>query len=171
MKDLTRATRRKIKLLKKKIQDEKVMKKLGVLAMEMIRKRTQTGWGVNNDEAEKPNRHRLEDLSPSYVRQLKKMPESELGPFATRTKKCNLTRTGQMLKAMKAKGHDGGFEIKIKGPRKNESVTNEEVARFASEGSSNRPKRPFFALTDKEQKILHRKYQLIIRTLSRQILT
>jgi phage gpG-like protein len=125
------------------------MLSLGKVAADQIKKRTRLGKGVDDSK-------RLSPLAPlstkpkSTVDQRKRKKEKgNLSPLTT-PKKSNLTETGQLLDSITTKNAaqgkiDVGFTDK-----RNDLETNSAIAKYAEDGSSNRPKRPFMNLAEFE---------------------
>lgn len=116
--------------------DKVAMTKLADFATTLIVKRTRLGYGVDRQFG---NKDRLEKLSDKYIKVRKKSKLNAL----TRPTKSNLTRTGQMLASMKGKFKGRGLIVIEPTGSRDDGLTNLEVAEFAHEGSSTRPKRPF----------------------------
>lgn len=119
-----------------------VLTQIGEEMTSAIQNRTRLGHGVPTMGATKT---KLANLSPYYI----KARESYLQPIMwnlAKAKLSHLTLTGQMLSSIE-------FEIS----RNNVTLKfgNEEAlqkAEWAHEGSSNRPKRPFFFLSNLDAK-------------------
>lgn len=73
---------------------EKILKKLAQKAVDLIRKRTKLGYGVDEHNASKS---KLKPLSEGYVKARKRKGTDS----STTSKKSNLTLTGDMLKDLK----------------------------------------------------------------------
>lgn len=141
---------------------KKAMAELGNFMIAMIVKRTRQGFGVQKVGTSKV---RLDALSDSYET-FRKRNRDKLDS-TTRPGKSNLTFSGVMLKSLRVK-ENTGTSIVIganRRPRKG-GLTNEDLAEFAEAGSSNRPRREFMSLTDRE---LERTTRFIDRKLSRTI--
>jgi len=137
--------------------DKDMFEKLAILARDLIWKRTKDGYGVNDDTADLPVKKKLKELSAAYKKKRKGMT---LGEFGT-TNKSNLTLTGQMLNAITHKTFSDGLLLTIKASaRKDGGPNNQELAGYVSEKG-----RPFFALTDKEQKQIVKEFQRLVREL------
>jgi len=151
-----------------------VMLKLMRFTERLLYKRIKSGFGVNNDDIQNPNNIRLKPLSDSYkkfrsgkiafatskhgnVYSYKPRTAPQLGEFGS-PGKSNLTLSGQMLNAIKGKLTSKGFMVDIKNTtRKGSVLTNNMVATIVSE------ERPFLALSVKEQKLIRREYERLVR--------
>lgn len=154
---------RKLKQLLKGAEGKKIFDKLAKMAADLIFKRTKSGYGVDNDDTDQPHKIRLKPLSNAYVKLRSKRKPT--GSFAG-AKKSNLTYTGQMLDNLISRGFKGGFEVQVKNSsRPDSSATNQEIAGYQREQG-----RMFLALTGKEQRILFREYEKMVRELARKIL-
>lgn len=98
----------KLAQLRKDIGNEKTMRKVGVETVDMIKKRTNKGFGVPQSEG--PQR-RLKKLSEGYKKQRKKLP---LGPEATPAR-SNLNQTGSMVGSVSATSRVKETEIRVTG--------------------------------------------------------
>lgn len=156
--------------------------RLGRLAREIIYKRVKSGKGVT-DLTSEPQKNRLKPLSTSYIEvrkglakyfvkdgSLRRVPNSEsfridrpkLGPFGS-PNRSNLTFTGQMLESLSYEATARGFRVFVpSSSRRNESVTNAQVARWVQEQGRN-----FLALTPDELTILVREIEREVRKLTR----
>jgi len=115
---------------------------VGKQAADMIRLRTQLGYGVPSDGK---SREKLKPLSAAYKKVRKENPLNG----NTSPSKSNLTRTGQLLSSIGVKSiQKDKVIIGPKGPR-NDGETNERVGEFVSEKG-----RPFNNLSDVERKRL-----------------
>ncbi len=114
-----------------------------------IQKRTRLGKGVTDSGDLKP----LEKLSDGYVEQRKKGPLDS----RTRPKKSNLTRTGQLLDAIKGVRNGSLFTFTFKDSR-NDGEKNSDIARWAAEKG-----RRFFDLSKSERIGLSRKISQVIK--------
>lgn len=131
------------------------LQQLGAMASDMIRLRTRLGYGV-----EKPGqpRSKLATLAESTKKERKRLKGKGRLNESTSPNKSNLTRTGQLLSSLGVLSYGKtSVTVGVSGPR-NDGKTNEQVARYAAEGSTSddnpRPKRAFISLTDIEQKRL-----------------
>jgi hypothetical protein len=132
-----------------------VMNNLGKMARDIIYRRTKAGKGVNSDTVELPKQVTLKPLTPGYIKYRSKL--AKLGSDAS-ARRSNLTLTGQMLDAIEVEAKRNGFVLTINNnSRTDGKSTNQEVAGYASKA------RPFFALTDKEQKVLFRELETKLR--------
>lgn len=128
-------------------------------AAEKIRRRTILGFGVRG-EKRGAVREKIKPLSGGYIELRKQMKKDNMLSNKTTVKRSHLTRTGQMLAAIRSKYRKNRIEIFFKkGLRKKDKYeqrpyTNAEVARFHSVEEGN--PRPFFELTDTELKGLQR---------------
>jgi len=103
-------------------------KELGDVAdetVEIIKKRTRAGYGVDDNHGSKS---KLDPLSPEYKKQRKKMKLSH----KARWNKSNLTKTGSMLDSLESKVKDLSFTISPKG-RDNGGVKNTDKTRWQEE--------------------------------------
>lgn len=159
--DLKKKIAAKIKEFEKKIQTPEVMKDIGYEATRRIVVRTRLGYGV---ESEGGPRQKLAPLKDSTVKSRRKKPLSSL----TSPKRSNLTETGQLLDMITWRIlNRSTIRIEPIGDR-SDGESNANVARYAHEGSSNRPKRPFLFLTDTETKGVARFIrELLVKKLNR----
>lgn len=119
---------------------------------EIVVKRTRLGYGVDNNYGKKT---KLAALSKRYVKS--RTMFAGLNPLTT-PKKSNLTRTGQMLDSIRARTRDGIIIIEPTG-RRDDGLSNADVAMFAHMGSKNRPKRVFMNVSELEFKQTLRFYR------------
>lgn len=91
-----------------KALNRRALRNLGEMIADMIRQRTRKGYGVSRFMGPK---QRLKRLSPSYIKQRKRM---RLSPF-TSPRKSNLTKTGAMLEDLRPRyiqaGRNKSFKI------------------------------------------------------------
>jgi hypothetical protein len=123
-------------------------KRIAEIAQEtadQIRNRTRLGKDGDN----KP-------LAPLKDRTIKQRARQALDP-TTNPKKSNLTRTGQMLRAITSKVAPFMIIIFVDPGSRDDGHTNQEVAGYAMDGSANRPKREFFKLAPFELNAVKRK--------------
>ena len=120
----------------KEVADKAAMTKLADFATELVVKRTRLGYAVGKNYGAKG---KFAKLSDRYIKIRKKSKLDSL----TRPTKSNLTRTGQMLASMKGRYVSRGTIVIEPTGSRDDGLTNLEVAEFAHEGSSTRPKRPF----------------------------
>jgi hypothetical protein len=152
-----------------------VMLDFARLARDIIYRRVKSGYGVSNLDAERPKQARLKPLSEQY-----KKYRSGLVEFATREGRLvkfklknkpklgkfgapsisNLTLTGQMLEAIEIEARRNGFQLFI-----NDDVREDGLLTNAQLASRDyvQKERPFFALTDTEQRILFRDLERRLR--------
>lgn len=143
-------------MLKETIKEATSPKLLNIIAEKCrteIYNRTKSGKGVTDDQSDKAVETKLEKLSTGYINQRNK--KGVTGEFGS-PDKSNLTNTGQMLDGIKYEVNDGKIELSISGAR-TDGKTNEEIAGYVRE------KRPFFALTLKEQLRVVKEYEKRIR--------
>lgn len=95
---------RKIANLVKDISDKKHMKSYAKDTRDMVKKRTQLGYGVKNRKKSK-----LKKLSDLYKKQRRRKKSSLSGN--TSPAKSNLTKTGKMLEEMNYKSTKDEFTI------------------------------------------------------------
>jgi len=149
----------KIKLDKlEKAVDNAIDDKLAKDTANQVRKRTQLGYGVD----ENGKQVKLEPLSIDY-KETRKKNKTRLSGNST-PGKSNLTATGQMLKGLTGRAKDNQIFIRITGSRTTDltgypsNLSNAEVADFVEEQG-----RRFMDLTNAEKNQL-------IRTLRQKIL-
>jgi len=107
------------------------MQKVGDFTAELIVKRTRLGYGVDDNFGEKK---KLAALSINYVKTRKR-----LGVDSTSSaKKSNLTRTGQMLKSVKAKYKSAGSIIITPTGNRSDGESNLDIAKYNAERSPSR---------------------------------
>lgn len=141
-----------------------VMKNLGKTARELVYNRTKSGYGVNDDEDQRPDKTKLLRLSPSYIKLRSKFSDL-LGPGG-KPRKSNLTFTGQMLDSIEVEARRNGFTLKIPNTvRDDNAATNAWVADQVRKYG-----RPFFALTAAEQVVLFRILEKSLRDELKKIL-
>ena len=116
----------------------------------IIRIRTRLGKGVD----EGGSITKLDKLSDAYV---KVRAKSKLHKD-TKTKKSNLTFTGQMLDSIKGERRGMLFIFGFKGNRADGKITNDKLAQYNREKG-----RPFFKLSKSEESGLRRKITKIIK--------
>lgn len=121
------------------IKSAKNMQVITQISVEMIQERVRDrGKGVANRGG---NEHNLAPLKPSTI---KARSRKKLHP-KTSPARSNLTETGQMLDALRAKGiRKGVGRITINPKRRGTTITNDEVSFFVS------GKRPFMDLSKSE---------------------
>lgn len=153
-----------LKAINERAFDKIFMKSLGEDAKDLIYKRTKSGIGVSSLKAENPTERKLIPLSENYIEFRKTV---NLGRFGS-PRRSNLTFTGQMLDSLEVKAQRFNFTVFV--PEKQRSslfdtdgMTNAAVARDVQK------KRPFLALTVKEQRILQRKIDQHFRKVIRNI--
>lgn len=142
-------------------------------AREIIYRRVKSGYGVSKDSVTDPSKQRLAKLSKNYVIKRRNLAGSSKGKrkntapkiqvgYAFSPGRSNLTLTGQLLEAIEYKVDRYGFQLYISSnKRKDSTISNEQLAEYVSE------KRPFFALTTDEQRILERRIETEIRKILR----
>jgi hypothetical protein len=123
---------------------------------EQIKKRTQLGKGVPSEGA---SNTALEKLSPNYVKARKKFPL----PAGITPKKSGLSLTGHMLSSIIGVRNGFSFSFFF-----SDSFADKK-ARWAADGSDNRPKRRFFDLSKSERLGIKRDIKNIIRERIRSI--
>jgi hypothetical protein len=108
--------------------NDNLMRRLGQLAVDMVRQRTRLGYGV---ESFGGPQQKLKPLAPRTVdNRRKKQLHGDTSP-----RKSNLTATGELLDSIDFRISGGKIEVFITGPR------NQKITEYVSE------ERPFFALT------------------------
>lgn len=133
------------------------LESIGKKVIEVVKKRTQSGYGVNNDESPNPTQVRLKALSSFYINEIRRNVIS-LGEFGA-ISRSNATLSGQMLKALKFSIQGSTVTIEVAptpraniplrdGKRLGTSQTNQQVSDRYSEF------RPYLALTTEEQRII-----------------
>lgn len=131
---------------KRRDAQKKLMKSLGLEAIDIVVARTRKGFGVKRTGG---NRKKLKKLPPRYI-EFRKRNRRKLSRFARPTK-SNLTFTGQMLESVKIiKSTDGRFEIGPSG-RRNDGKRNADVGRWVTQQG-----RPFMNLGRAEISSLQR---------------
>lgn len=132
------------------------LNQLGAFAVELIRKRTQLGYGVR---AEGGTKQPLAKLTPKY--RARRAGFARLSPL-TRPNKSNLTLTGEMFERLgytvKGKGQGASVIIGFKGPHYS-GMSAQDLADIHHSG-----KRPFMYFTDVELKRLVQFYRRAFRT-------
>lgn len=121
----------------------KNMRVISRMAIAMIYERVKSGYGVSDDEAKNPRKKKLAKLKQSYIKWRQKYKGPKGDRFAPNL--SNLTLTGRMLNSMRASINNGSIVLKMTNQRA------KDLEEYASDGSSNRKPRPFFALTRQEQ--------------------
>lgn len=122
---------KKLEGIIKEAKSPKGMVIIGNIVIDIIRRRTRSGFGVSNGKKVK-----LKPLSNKYV-EFRRRNRGRLSPFAS-PGKSNLTFTGQMLNGLVRKPVPGGVVITF------DSQRNKRVAGFVSDA------RPFMELADDE---------------------
>ncbi len=116
------------------------LNELGKFAVDMVKLRTQLGYGVSRPGA---TRQKLKSLSPGYIAQRRKAKLNE----NTSATKSNLTKTGQLISSLDVKSASkGGIVIGPTGTR-NDGLENAKVAEYVTING-----RPFNNLSDVELK-------------------
>lgn len=128
---------RKVANLMKKVR----LKDYGDEAINRIQKRTRLGYGVTDGERGKP-RYKLPALSTNYKKARKKRKLDQ----TTKPGKSNLTRTGQLLRALRSRVFGQTIQLYIK-PDRNDGIDNKDLLEWQADKG-----RHFFELTDKEVK-------------------
>jgi len=148
---------KKLVQIEVELQKPEIHKNFMLQAKEQIYKRVKVfGKGLTNDGKLTT---RLKELSPAYIEQRKKNPPK--GIYGT-PKKSNLTNTGEMLEAIEGKTIKGGFELSINNNTRKDGKTNKEVAKHVAENG-----RPFFGLSESENRVIITQYKNVIRKLVR----
>lgn len=111
--------------------DRVTMQKVGDFTALLIVKRTRLGYGVNDNFGEKK---KLAGLSLNYIKARKRNGVDS----TSSAKKSNLTKTGQMLKSVKAKYKSKGIVIIKPTGTRDDGNTNEDIARYNAERSPSR---------------------------------
>jgi hypothetical protein len=159
-----------MKLIDLSRQIEKILssrdfaQRFGERARQLIWRRVKSGGGVSAEGVPNPTSTNIADVTSRYAQWRQRVINR--GKFFPRGQSSNLTLTGQMLDALDWRVTNNGFQLFIKNtPRKPieltatknikskrlsipTPLTNQDVAGHAGE------KRPFLALTDREQRIL-----------------
>jgi hypothetical protein len=142
-------------------------------ATDIMYKRVKSGYGVDNDKSDNPQKQKLLELSNSYkqVREGRirffikngrvipwrpgkgeKFKSPVTGEFGS-ARRSNLTLTGQMLNAITYRTTREGFKLYIDNTiRSGDNKTNAQVAGYVRE------RRPFFALTGGEQRTILKQF-------------
>lgn len=132
-----------LKNIQKEVEDNLI--DVGQEAVELIKKRTRLGYGVEDQGKPKT---KLKKLSPGYINQRKR--NKPTGPSTPA--KSNLTYSGDMLDALEAKKkQDNKIEIGFKNSEE------EKKAEYVSED------RPFNNLSKAEIKQLQQKLEKALR--------
>jgi len=100
--------KRIVQLVVKAVEDTKVAvkKDIGEFGIEMIRKRTQDGFGVVNGKKRK-----FKPLAQSTIdRRRKKVLSPDTNPSTS-----NVTETGQMINSLKSRERKNGVSIRVSG--------------------------------------------------------
>jgi hypothetical protein len=142
---------------------QQTMQKLGDEAATQIKKRTRLGSGVEESgQSSKlaPLAKSTKDARAGRIAFFKNkdgvtIPYKPDSPpklhEQTKPSKSNLTFTGQMLDSITTKNAaPGKFSLGFKEGRTESNKKNSDIAKYAEEGSSNRPKRRFFDLASFE---------------------
>jgi hypothetical protein len=108
--------------------NDNLMRRLGQLAVDMVRQRTRLGYGV---ESFGGPQQKLKPLATGTVENRRRKTLSG----DTSPKKSNLTATGELLDSIEFRLSGGKIEVFITGAR------NQKITEYVSE------ERPFFALT------------------------
>lgn len=141
------------KLAKKvvEVKSRRIQDALGIFVVDLIRKRTRLGYGINKNGGDKV---RFPQLSDRYV-DYRKKNRRELDP-TTSAKKSNVTFSGQMLRSLgyRIKGGNSGILIQVSGTRRDGSK-NEDVALELL----NKRDRRFIGLTRSEERQVARLYR------------
>lgn len=122
--------------------NNEVLNQIGDEMVSAIQNRTRLGMGVPSMGAPK---NKLANLSPYYIRARETYLQSIMWNLA-RTRLSHLTLTGQMLSSIDYEISRNSVILKFN----NEKAL--EKAQWAHEGSDNRPPRPFFFLSNLDQK-------------------
>lgn len=127
---------------------KETMELLGETAVDLIRRRTQLGYGVSQTGGP---RQRLKKLSDVYI-EYRKGNRARLSPLTT-VRRSNLTFTGQMLRALGTiSAQQAKTEIATIGTR-DDGLRNEDVAQWVTEKG-----RPWLNLSKPELAQLLRVY-------------
>jgi len=122
---------KKLKSIIKEASKGKGLDVIGNIVIDIIRRRTRSGQGVDGGRKTK-----LKPLSKKYI-EFRKRNRGRLSPFAS-PGKSNLTFTGQMLNGLVKKKVPGGVVVTF------DSDRNKRVAGFVSSA------RPFMELANEE---------------------
>ncbi|HAT77251.1 MAG TPA: hypothetical protein DCS19_10560 [Flavobacterium sp.] len=129
------------KMVENVINNE-VLNQIGDEMVSSIQNRTRLGDGVSAMGSVKS---KLAPLSPNYIRMRESHLQSIMWGLA-RTRLSHLTLTGQMLSSIDYEISRNGVILKFN----NEKAL--EKAQWAHAGYDNRPQRPFFFLSNLDQK-------------------
>jgi hypothetical protein len=128
--DLTKILGKLSKTVQEAI-DRVTMKKVGDFAALLVVKRTRLGYGVKANFGEKKP---LAILSDNYI----KFRKREGVDSTSRPTKSNLTKTGKMLKSVKAKYKSKGVVIITPTGTRTDGETNENIAQYNADNSPSR---------------------------------
>jgi hypothetical protein len=123
------------------IASTEFLDELGKQVVDMVRKRTQLGYGSKDSIKVK-----LDALSKPYVASRKRMGKGKTLSGMTSPSKSNLTLTGDMLADMTFNSKTGELQIDFK------SDFSKKKAIYNTDGHGNCPPRPFLDLTEQEIK-------------------
>lgn len=126
----------------KELTSKKYLQEIGDFTADMIRLRTQLGYGVDSAGS---TRARLKPLSEGYKEKRKK---SKLNANTSATK-SNLTNTGQLLSSIKTVAIRGTTVFVGPSGSRSGGSTNEQIGEYVTEQG-----RPFNNLSNTEQKRL-----------------
>ena len=152
---MTSPVKKLLNLIRKKSITNSNLKKLAKQLEADVRKRTRLGFGVDKEGAPKKALAKTADST----RKSKRKRKAELSN-KTSVNKSNLTDSGQMLDSLSHEVNTSFGKATITLYFDNPEA--DRKARWAEEGSSNRPKRLFMNLTNKEIKRFNTSVQDLI---------
>ena len=153
--EINQFTRRLDKQVKGSINN-RVLKEIGRLATDIIKKRTRNGFGVAQPGR---NARRLKGLSAGYVAFRK--ASSRLNSGLTTPGKSNLTFTGALLDSLRVVRVDKSrreININANNRRRPGGVTNKDVAEFVTDQG-----RAFLNLSRRETELVARRFNRSFR--------
>lgn len=132
-------------------------KRLGIMLVEQIKKRTRLGYGVDDGGRQK----KLPALSDGYVGTRTRLKDN-LDQFTT-PKRSNLTATGQLLNSVRS-GRRGALVIEIAGGARNKGLDgrSSSLSNRTLAGYLEKKGRKFFGLTTAEEAGLVREIKKVI---------
>lgn len=145
---------RDIKFLKQDLEkiltrvvDESLLLMVAERMRDIIYKRTKSGKGLSDND-DTPGATRLVDLKPLSNAYIRQRASKILGPFASASR-SNLTNSGELLESLVVSKSRGSVSVEIENGQHSSGVNLKQLAGYVSEAG-----RPFFGLTDTEEKIL-----------------
>ncbi len=173
----TPETDKKIQMLKEYMESDLVRSKLGLMAKQIIYKRTKSGKGVNSIDS-KFSETELKPLdrltSEKYVNSKKKFPA--YGEFANQNDKCNLTYSGQLLDALQYATTKDGVVVFIDDSDrsavygKHQDIDNKRLSEIVQWDNKKGIKRYFMSLAAGEFNILQKFFSNEARDASKKII-